>query len=149
MGGIEGLEAHYFWLALGLILAAAEMAIPGVFLIWMAAAALVTGAIAWLAPEIGMPWQIVMFAALAIAAVFTGRRYLRSHPVEAADPMMNDRGARTIGEIVTVTSVIDAGGGRVRLGDSEWMAKGPDAEPGTKMRVAAHDGGILIVEHLH
>ena len=145
---MDGLEPHYGWLALGLVLAAAEMAIPGVFLIWMAAAALITGAIAWLVP-IGLPWQIVIFAALAIIAVFTGRRYLQSHPVESADPMMNDRGARTVGEVVTVTAAIDSGGGRVKLGDSEWLAKGPDAEPGTRMRVAAHDGGILIVEHLH
>ena len=33
--------------------------------------------------------------------------------------------------------------------DSEWLAKGPDAEPGTKMRVAGHDGVVLVVEHLH
>ena len=39
--------------------------------------------------------------------------------------------------------------GRVRLGDSEWLAKGPDAEPGTRMRVSGHDGAVLLVEHLH
>ena len=32
-----------------------------------------------------------------------------------------------------------------RDGESHW----PDAEPGTKMRVAGHDGTVLIVEHLH
>jgi membrane protein implicated in regulation of membrane protease activity len=45
--------------------------------------------------------------------------------------------------------VIEGGEGRVRYGDGEWLAKGPDAEPGTRMRVAAHDGTVLIVEHLH
>ncbi len=145
---IDSLAPHWIWFAIGLLLAAAEMAIPGVFLIWMAGAALITGAVTWLLP-IGLPLQIVIFAVLAIVAVFSGRRYLQSHPVVSADPLMNDRGARAIGEIVVVTHAIDGGSGRVRLGDSEWLAKGPDAEPGSRMRVAGHDGAVLIVEHLH
>ncbi|MCB2076532.1 MAG: NfeD family protein [Novosphingobium sp.] len=139
------LEPHYAWLAIGLILAAAEMAVPGVFLIWMAGAALIVGAVAWLTP-IGVPLQIVLFAALAIVAVFTGKRYLRDNPIVAADPKMNHRGDRMIGETVVVTQAIDGGSGRVRLGDSEWIAKGPDAAPGTRLRVAGHDGVVLIVE---
>jgi membrane protein implicated in regulation of membrane protease activity len=142
-------EPHYFWLALGLVLAAAEMAIPGVFLIWMAVAALITGAVAWLAPAVGVPWQVVIFAVLAIVAVYSGRRWLSSHPVEAADPKLNDRGAQAVGETVLVTHAINGGQGRVKLGDSEWIAKGPDAEPGTRMRVSRHEGAVLIVEHLH
>jgi len=148
MEWVESLDAHYHWLAIGLLLAAAEMAIPGVFLIWLAAAALVTGLLTWFLP-IGLPVQIVVFAVLAIAAVFTGKRYLKSNPIEALDPLMNDRGARLVGETVVVTHAIDGGTGRVKQGDSEWLAKGPDAEPGTKMRVAGHDGVVLVVEHLH
>jgi membrane protein implicated in regulation of membrane protease activity len=37
---IEGLEPHWLWLGLGLLLAIGEMTIPGVFLIWMAGSAL-------------------------------------------------------------------------------------------------------------
>ena len=148
MAALEGLDPHWTWLALGLLLAAAEMAIPGVFLIWLAGAAIVTGVVSWLLP-LGLPAQVVLFAVLAIVAVFSGRRYLRGHPVEAADPLMNDRGGRLVGETVIVTQLIDGGTGRVRHGDSEWLAKGPDAEPGTRMRVAGHDGTVLLVEHLH
>ena len=148
MGWLDGFEPHYGWLAIGLVLAAAEMAIPGVFLIWLAGAALITGMIVWAVP-IGVPLQIVIFAALAIVAVFSGKRYLAAHPVVSADPLMNDRGARLVGEVVTVTHAIESGSGRVHHGDSEWQVHGPDAEPGTKMRVSGHDGTVLIVEHLH
>lgn len=149
MGGLDSVDAHWAWLALGLVLAAAEMALPGVFLIWLAAAAIAIGLLTWVVP-IAMPLQVVLFGVLAIVAVFTGRRYLREHPVEAADPDMNDRGARAVGETVVVTHAIaDGEAGRVRLGDGEWLAKGPNAEPGCRMRVAAHDGAVLIVEHLH
>ena len=148
MDWINDLAPHWHWLALGLLLAAAEMAVPGVFLIWMAGAALITGLVAWLVP-IGLPMQIVLFAVLAIVSVFAGRRYLRAHPIAAADPLLNDRGAQAVGETVVVTQVIAGGRGRVRLGDSEWLASGPDAEPGTRMRVASHQGTMLLVEHLH
>ena len=148
MGGVESVDPQWGWLAIGLVLAAAEMALPGVFLIWMAGAAIITGLVVWVVP-IGLPLQIGLFAVLAIVFVFAGRRYLRANPVESADPKMNDRGARLLGETVVVTHAIDGGTGRVRIGDSEWLAKGPDAEPGTRIRVSGHDGTVLIVEHLH
>jgi membrane protein implicated in regulation of membrane protease activity len=147
MDWFETLGSHWYWLAIGLLLAAAEMAAPGFFLIWLGAAALITGVITWALP-IGLALQIVVFAVLAIASVFLGRSYFRANPIESADPKMNDRGARLVGETVVVTHAIDGGSGRVRQGDGEWLAKGPDAAPGTRMRVAGHDGTVLIVEHL-
>lgn len=145
METLNNLEPHFVWLAIGLILLAAEMAVPGVFLMWMGLAALVVGFVAWVAP-IGLFLQIVLFAFLAILAVFTGRRYLRDNPIVAADPMMNRRADRVVGEIVVVTQAIDGGAGKVKLGDGEWLAKGADAQPGTKMRVTGHDGVVLTVE---
>lgn len=142
------IELHWAWLALGLLLAVGEMTIPGVFLIWMAGAAVLTGLISWLVP-FSVPLQIVLFAVLSVAAVLVGRNYLRTNPIVPADPKMNDRGARAVGETVVVTQVIEGGEGRVKLGDSEWIAKGPDAEPGTRMRVASHDGSVLMVEYLN
>jgi inner membrane protein len=145
---LESLSSHWLWLGLGLLLAIAEVAIPGVFLIWLAGAAMVTGVIAWLMP-LGMPLEVLLFAVLAVVSVFIGRNYLRNNPIISADPLMNDRGGRAVGETVVVAQVIEGGQGKVKLGDSEWLAKGPDAEPGTRMKVIAHEGGILVVEHLH
>lgn len=145
MDTLFDLEPHYTWLAIGLVLAVGEMAIPGVFLIWMAGAALFVGLLSWVVP-IGIALQIILFALLSIVAVFLGRRYLRDNPIAAADPRMNMRGDRMIGETVIVTHAIEGGSGRVRLGDSEWLARGADAVPGTRLRVAGHDGTVLLVE---
>jgi membrane protein implicated in regulation of membrane protease activity len=144
---LETLDPHWAWLAIGLVLALAEMAIPGVFLIWLAGAALVTGVVAWVLP-IGVPLQIVLFAVLAIVAVFSGKRYLAAHPVEAADPEMNDRGARLVGQTALVVQAIEFGSGRVKLGDSEWLAQGPDVAAGKHVRVSGSEGAILLVEPL-
>ena len=143
---LESLEPHYAWLALGLVLAVAEIVIPGVFLIWLAGAALIVGLLTWFLP-IGIPLQVVIFSVLAIVSVFTGRRYLAANPVVPADPLMNDRGGRLVGEIVTVVSAIEEGSaGRVRCGDSEWLAKGPPADAGARMRVTGHQGAVRLVE---
>jgi inner membrane protein len=146
---LNSLETHWAWLALGLVLAIGEMVIPGVFLIWLAGAALITGLVAWALPMVGVPLQIVLFAVLAIVSVFAGRNWLRANPIISADPKLNDRGGQLVGETVTVTTAIDGGTGRVRVGDTEWGVRGPDAEAGTRMRVSGHDGAVLLVEHLH
>lgn len=148
MSFLDALDPRYAWLAFGLVLAIGEMVIPGVFLIWVAGAALITGLALWFFP-LGMAAQVVLFAVLAILSVFMGRRWLATHPVIAADAAMNDRGARLLGETVTVTRAIVGGTGRVQVADGEWLAKGPDAEPGTRMRVAGNQGTVLVVEHLH
>lgn len=148
MNALLGIELPWWWFTLGLLLAIGEMTIPGVFLIWMAGAAMLTGLAAWALP-IGFPLQMLLFVVLAIGAVFVGRSYLSKNPIKEADPKMNNRGARAVGESVVVTQVIAGGQGRVKLGDSEWLARGPDAEPGTRMKVTGHDGSVLVVEHLH
>ena len=147
MEWLETLDSHWVWIAVGFFLAAAEILVPGVFLIWLAGAALLTGLITLVLP-IGVPLQVVVFAVLAVAAVFLGRNYLRANPVEDADPKMNRRGMRLAGEIAIVTSAIDGSTGRVKHGDSEWLAKGCDAAVGDKVRISGSDGAVLIVEPL-
>lgn len=142
---INNLEPHWFWLVLGGLLGIAEILIPGFFLIWLAVAAIVTGLVAFLTP-ISMTLQIAMFAVLAVAAVYAGRRWFAMNPIESSDPNLNDRGARLIGETVTVVEAIADGRGRVKVGDSVWNAKGSDAAAGAKVRVTGSEGATLLVE---
>jgi inner membrane protein len=145
MAWIDTLADHWLWLGLALLLAVAEMLIPGVFLIWLAGAALLTGLLAFVLP-IGLPLQIVIFAVAAIAAVFAGRNYIRRNPVAEADPLMNRRGARAVGEVVRVSQPIVDGHGKVHLGDSEWLARGADAPLDARVRITGSDGAVLLVE---
>lgn len=145
MEWLDTLEPHWVWLGLGLLLAAAEMAIPGVFLIWLAGAAIITGLATWIVP-IDIPLQIVIFGVLGLTAVFAGRRYLRDNPIEAADPAMNKRGSRMVGQTAVVTQAIEGGTGRVHYGDGEWLARGPDIAAGTRVRIVGSDGAELLVE---
>jgi inner membrane protein len=145
MDWINGLEPHWFWLILAALLGTAEIVVPGVFLIWFAAAAAVTGVIAFLLP-IGMTAQAAIFALLAVVAVYAGRNWFRRNPIISDDPLLNDRGARLSGEIVTVVDAISNGRGRVKVGDSVWNARGEDTAVGAQVRVTGADGTVLLIE---
>lgn len=136
---------HWFWLSLGVVLAAAEIVAPGFFLIWLAVAAIITGLLAWVVP-IPAALQVGLFAVIAVAAVYAGRRWFKMNPIESDDPNLNDRGARLIGELVTVVEAIDGGQGRVKVGDSVWSARGPDTPVGSRVRVTGSNGSMLSVE---
>ncbi|NJR79046.1 NfeD family protein [Sphingomonas corticis] len=137
-----------WWLAAALALAIAELLVPGVFLVFLAVAAAITGATVLALGEIPAAVQLASFAAWSVVAVLVGRRWYRDFPVASGDALLNDRGARIVGQVVTVEQELADGRGRVVLGDGTWPARGPDAVAGTRMRVAAVDGGVLVVEPL-
>ncbi|MFL0414692.1 NfeD family protein [uncultured Sphingomonas sp.] len=136
------------WLGVAVVLGIAELLVPGVFLIFLAIAAAVVGVALLALADLPLVAQLGAFAVWSVVTVLIGRRWYVDYPVETSDPLLNDRAARMAGEIVTVSVPIVAGSGRVRVGDSEWPASGPDAEAGARMRVAKVTGGIVSVEPL-
>ncbi len=147
MDWLTDIDAAWAWIAFGLVLAGLEMIVPGVYLIWLALAALATGALTMVF-DFGVPLQIVEFVSLSLIAVFTARRIFGEQPIESSDPLMNDRLGRLVGQTGTVAQAIDHGEGRVTQGDSQWPARGPEMAAGTRVRIVGSDGGTLIVEPL-
>lgn len=144
---IDQLEPHWWWLSLAFALAIAEMVIPGVFLIWLGGAALITG-LATMAFDLPNSAQLAVAAVTAIGSVYAGRRFIKDNPIVSDDPNLNDRTARLIGHVVTVTQAFENGQGRVKVGDSEWIANGPDLALGAKAKVVGGSGGALEVEEV-
>jgi membrane protein implicated in regulation of membrane protease activity len=139
------LEPHWWWLILALVLGIAEIIVPGVFLIWIGAAAFVTGVLALMLP-LPAAAEFVIFAVSAIGSVWLGRRYLRDNPIQSADPLLNDRAARLVGRQVIVIEPISGGEGKVKVGDTVWLATGPDAAVGDRVTITGADGSRLKVE---
>jgi membrane protein implicated in regulation of membrane protease activity len=134
------------WLLFAAVLALIELMIPGIFLVFIAAGAAVTGLAVLAFPDMPFLLQMAIFAGSSIAAVALGRQWYLQNPVESCDPLLNDRAARLIGEIVTVVEPIENGRGRVKVGDGEWLAEGLDAPAGARVRITGAHGTRLSVE---
>lgn len=134
------------WLIFAALLALTELMIPGIFLVFVAAGAAVTGIVTLIVPGFAPTFQVAVFIVATSAAVGLGRRWYLRNPVPSADPLLNDRVARLVGEIVTVVEPIMAGKGKVRVGDSEWLACGPDTPIGAHVRIVGASGTALTVE---
>lgn len=147
MDWLGGLEAHWIWLTLGVLLAGLEMLVPGVYLIWLGIAAIITGVLTGLL-HLSLPAQVLDFVFLALIIAFSARRWLRDSPIVSADPLLNRRGARMVGETAVVVQAIEHGSGRVHIGDSEWIARGPDTAAGERVRITGTQGATLLVEPL-
>ena len=139
-------EAWMTWFAVAAVAAIFELMLPGVFLGFVAIGAAITCVLSYLFPELGVGGQLISLAAWTSVAVFVGKRWYGGDEVESSDPLLNDRSSRLVGSRVIVSAAITDGEGRVRIGDSEWPAYGPDAVIDTRMRVVRVDGGVVVVE---
>lgn len=137
------------WLILGLVLLAAELVAPGVFLIWIGLAALVIGLASlalWDAAFWTWQLQLVLFAALSVAITLLARRFMGGKDMASDEPLLNQRGQSLVGRTATLVEPIREGRGRIRLDDTWWSISGPDLPAGMRVRVAVWDGNELIVE---
>ncbi|MBX3593306.1 NfeD family protein [Sphingomonas sp.] len=139
-------NAGFVWLIVAALLAICELLIPGVYLTFLALGAAATGVLALVFPDLGPIGQFISFAAWSTVAVMIGRRWYGANPVPSSDPDLNNRSARMIGQSVTVVEAIEGGTGRVRVGDGEWPAEGPDLPTGAKARIAGVRGGVVVIE---
>ena len=136
------------WLIAALALGIAELAVPGVFLVFLAIAAAVTGAAVFVLPDLPLVAQLGAFAIWSAVTVLIGKRWYGDYPVASGDPMLNDRSARLVGQVVVVETALVGGRGRVLVGDGGWPARGEDAGVGVRVRVTAVVDGEVVVEPL-
>lgn len=138
--------AYWHWLILGILLIAAEMVVPGTWLLWPGLAGLLTGMVAYMAPSLGWEAEAILFTVLAVAFAVAGRRLYARLLKPTDEPALNRRGQQHVGTVHTLDAPILDGAGRMKLGDSTWKIIGPDLPAGTKVRVVAVEGIVLRVE---
>ena len=142
---IDNLDPGWMWLIGGVLLLILEVIAPGFFLVFIGAAAMATGLFTLLF-GLGTAPQLALFALYAVIAVLVGRRFYANRTADSTDPLLNDRVGRLVGKVVTVVAAVDDHGGRVRVGDSEWSARGGPAAAGERVRITGVDGNCLNVE---
>jgi hypothetical protein len=146
VGAIVEMLGPWTWVVAGVVLIGLEMLAPGVFLIWLGLAAVLTGVAQW---AFNLSWQAqaLVFALLAAGAVALGRVLTRNRDEEdPTRPALNRRGQALVGRTFVLDSAIANGTGRIRVDDSFWRVTGPDTPVGASVRVVRVEGTTLVVE---
>lgn len=134
------------WVLFGIALMAVEMLAPGLFMIWLGLAAILTGVID---AAFSLSWQTssLVFAILSIAAVLAGRR-LTMRRGDVPDPAqdLNTRGHNLIGQSFRLDRPLLNGEGQLKIGDTIWRIAGEDMVAGAHVKVTGLEGTTLKVK---
>ncbi len=133
------------WWLVGGLPVLLEAVAPGFVPIWLGLAVLATGSVLSLMPELARPWQISLFSLLDLvsADIWPARR--RAAATEPEESSLNRRAEARIGLVVALVEPILDGRGKVRIGDTLWLASGPDQPARRRVRVVAAYGALLEV----
>ena len=128
IGFLEGLTIWH-WIGLGIVLLAIEVGVGTFDLLWVAAGAFLTALFMIIvpAPMNGWEGQLTFFGIMAIAFVLSGRtlfKGLRSR--STSHPNLNDRFASMVGQRGEAATNFEQGRGKVKLGDTVWLAMQSD-----------------------
>lgn len=135
----------WYWAIAAAVIAYVEMHAPGFYLIWIACGAATTAAGIGLF-GIALEQQLITFAVASVAFCIVGYFVYRSLSAQRTTTSLNRRELGIVGAEGVVAEPIQNGQGKVRLGDTVWLAQGPDAPAGTPVRVRALLGTTVQVE---
>lgn len=137
----------WHWIAFGLVLLLLELLGTAGYLLWLGLSALLVGAILSVVP---MSWSLqwLTFAVFSLFSTWLWWRY--QHRKDSADDQsrtLNQRTEQMIGQTCILEQPLPVSQGRIRLGDTSWLAKtDKPLEAGTLVEVVAVDGIVLIVQ---
>ena len=135
----------FWWIAAGVLLIL-ELTAPGVFFMFLAAAAVIVGV---LDTALSLGWQIelTLFAGFSLIFVLAGRPFLkRRHLFDSDRPNLNQRMYDHVGKNFVLAEPVVDGKGRLRIEDTIWELRGPDLPQGARVKVTGVDGMRLKIE---
>lgn len=133
------------WACASLVLIAAEVLAPGVFMLWLGIAAGVVFAVVLFVPGIPAYAQAIAFIALSFLSIALYRRFFRRADEVTDQPLLNRRAEQFVGKVFNLESAIVNGSGRIKHGDALWTVLGPPLSAGTRVRVVSADSMTLTV----
>lgn len=133
------------WMIAAAALFVLELMAPGIFFMWFGIAAVVTGLIMF-RYDITWQWQLIWFCGLSLASALLAYKFLRKHPLESDQPLLNNRAAQLIGQNFDLIDPIVNGRGSIHSGDTIWRVAGPELPKGARIKVVGADGALLKVE---
>ncbi len=112
----------WLWWIVGAILIGFEIVAPGVLLLWIGLGAMLVGLSVWLAPNLPLAWQLLVFAVAMLGSIAVGFMVQRRGRADIASSTLNREVAALVGRQVEAVDAFQNGRGRVRVGDSSYAA---------------------------
>ncbi len=146
----EGLTVWH-WVGLGIVLMTIEVAVGTFDLLWVSMGAFLTAVFALIVPLPAGGWQgqMVFFGVVAIAFVISGRTLFKGLRTRTTThPHLNDRLASMVGQRGEAATNFDQRQGKVKVGDTVWLAKQSDETvivEGDQIVVTGAASGLLEV----
>ena len=139
----------WHWLSLAMVLLIAEMLGAGGFLIGVAIASLVVGALNFFIADFHWHYQLALFSVLAVIFTLFYWKKFRAFNLKSDNPTINDRAAQLIGTRLPLTEPVINGQGRIQIGDTFWKVYADeDIASGKTVEVTASKGMSLKVVEL-
>lgn len=138
---------YWHWFVLAIALLTLEIMAPGVFFLWMSAAATIVAVALLAEPSLNLPIQGIIFAVVSVATIAAWHLYFKGKRPAGENNLLGKRNEQLIGKVFNLSQAIVNGRGKARVGDSHWIAAGNEDLPeGTTVKVVSVDGIVLNVE---
>jgi inner membrane protein len=146
MADLLHFSGPWLWFIIAGLLLIGELLSPGVFLMWLAVAAALTG-VADLMLNMGWAGEVITFGLASLLIVFASWKHVTSKwSPESDQPHLNQRHHAYVGRVVVLDQAIINGEGKVRIEDALWDVDGDDAPAGTRVKLTGVNGLRLRAE---
>ncbi len=132
-----------FWITCGVFLSAAEIILPGIYLLWVGFAAVITGFVGLL--FIGDTYAelyLLFFCSSTFITIWLTHKYRSQlygfNKIDTDN--INQRSHKLIGKEFVLSEDIVNGCGKIKVDDSIWIVYGEPLEKGTKVLITSVDG---------
>lgn len=117
-------DSPWYWLIAGALLVMAEMALPGVLLLWVGLGAIAVGAFMVVWPDAPHTVQLLLLAACMLVAVYSGIKWQSKARAKGRDRPggLNAGMANYIGRQAVAMGNFHEGAGRIRVDDTFYSA---------------------------
>ena len=131
------------WFLIALFLALLELILPTTFFIWLSLAAVLVGTTD-LIFDLSLKAEFIMFVLSMPPSLYLGFYLNKAKPEE--DVILHQRTLSLGGRNATVQQAEDNGRGKLKVGDTTWLAEGEDCEAGTEVKIVGSQGSVLKFE---
>ena len=152
IGLLDGISP-WWWVALALVIAGAEVVTFTYYMLWLSLAALAVAGLLAINPETSGAAQLGVFAILAVVFTIVGWKVTRRRAGDEETSTLNKRAAALIGRQAIVAAPFRAGIGPVEIDGIRWRGRLVGASAGTPgpaegdaMQVVGADGMVLLLD---